>query len=72
MNGHLILSKRDPFKRRAAVILNRAVKRGDVSKPKLCQGCGWLGRLQGHHDDYSKPLDVEWLCSICHGLRHRK
>lgn len=72
VNGHLIQAKRDPFKRRAAQLLNRDVHLGRIIKPKLCQGCGFEGRLHGHHDDYSKPFDVEWLCSICHGQRHRK
>lgn len=52
--------------------LNAAVRRGDISKPEQCSECGEGKKLTAHHNDYSKPLEVEWLCYECHGKRHRK
>lgn len=51
-----------------------AVRKGLIKRPTHCARCGALdprgrdGRtlLQGHHADYSKPLDVEWICVKCH------
>jgi hypothetical protein len=43
-----------------------ALRRGDVIKPLKCSCCGSARNLEAHHPDYSKPLEVEWLCSLCH------
>jgi hypothetical protein len=51
--------------------LHSAVRGGAVTKPTSCEECGLTALLHGHHEDYSKPLDVEWLCPACHGKRHR-
>ena len=38
-----------------------------------CEVCGAVGvKLQRHHPDYSRPLDVMILCTRCHGLAHHK
>lgn len=58
-------------RREARYQLNNAVSRGDVVRPEECQRCGTPGPVEGHHPDYSKPLEVEWLCTLCHGKEHR-
>lgn len=60
-------------KDKARSLLTTAVYRGKIEKPTSCSDCGVTGqRIDGHHADYSKPFDVEWLCTRCHGKRHRK
>ena len=52
--------------------LNRAVASGKIVRPDHCTRCLVDGAPQAHHDDYSKPLDVMWLCPVCHAERHRE
>lgn len=47
-----------------------AIREGRMYKPNTCEECGAEVRLHAHHEDYSKPLDVIWLCTNCHKKRH--
>ena len=47
-----------------------AVKTGQLNKPIDCEGCGLEKLLHGHHEDYTKPLEVNWICQQCHTLVH--
>lgn len=64
-------NERNPLKHKARTALANAVSRGQIIKPDACQECGRSSALHGHHDDYSKPLDVRWLCQPCHADWHR-
>ena len=64
--------KKNPDKARARAIVLTAVHDGRLLKPDHCEDCGQAPRRQdlpGHHEDYSKPYDVEWLCRTCHRKR---
>ena len=62
--------KKNPKKARAQWRLGKAVERGTVQKPDACSMCGKVGIICGHHYDYSKPLDVVWVCHGCHRKIH--
>lgn len=65
----------NPAKRSARGLLWTALKRGEIAKPTSCSDCGGQfpsKRIHAHHVNYDEPLNVQWLCSVCHGVRHRK
>lgn len=41
-------------------------------KKKPCKICNTTKRLHAHHPDYSKPLDIIWLCALHHKQVHMK
>ncbi len=55
---------------RARLLVARAKRSGDLT-PQPCEVCGSTVRVQAHHDDYAKPLDVRWLCQMHHVWLHR-
>ncbi len=48
-------------------IYNKALKSGELIR-KPCVKCG--EKAHGHHPDYSKPLEVMWLCRKHHLEEH--
>ena len=67
------MAKHKEMEKEACMIFRAAVKSGRLVRPRCCSECGGKERtVDGHHEDYSKPLDVEWLCRGCHVQRHRK
>lgn len=58
----------NPEAYKARTALNNAVRDGRIQK-KPCEVCGEL-KVQAHHDDYSRPLHVRWLCGKCHRSIH--
>ena len=53
----------------AHVYVGTALKRGKLQR-KPCEVCGDT-KVEGHHDDYDKRLEVRWLCHAHHLVHHR-
>ncbi|KKN65024.1 hypothetical protein LCGC14_0485810 [marine sediment metagenome] len=67
-------SKSNRHKRWAADKISSAIRSGRIVKPTECSKCSNSTpskQLHAHHPDYSKPLEIIWLCHPCHGLEHR-
>lgn len=52
------------LKRKAMVTYRTALKRGKLTRTP-CHVCG-ESKVEGHHPDYARPLDVVWLCKKHH------
>ena len=60
VNSH----KRYPEKEHARYLLQFAIKKGRIKRGN-CEVCN-KPNAQAHHDDYFKPLEVKWFCSLHH------
>jgi hypothetical protein len=56
----------------AGSLLNYAVRIELIEKPQKCSNCHKEREIQGHHSDYSKPLQVIWVCVECHAKLHTR
>lgn len=62
--------KNNPEKYHAQNKVSYALRIGIITKPSCCEKCSSNSKLHAHHEDYSKPLDVTWLCVPCHGKKN--
>lgn len=60
----------NPEKALAHSRLWHAIQDGKIVRKTKCEECGSTEKIHAHHEDYSKALDVIWLCVPCHGKRH--
>lgn len=72
---HLLTNMRkfraaNPEKYKAHLLVNNAIRKGTLIK-KPCEVCNTTEHVHGHHDDYTKPLEVRWLCAEHHVAHHR-
>ena len=58
----------NPIKDKAKSLVRSAIRAGILTR-KPCVICN-NATSYGHHEDYSKPLEVVWLCQIHHRARH--
>lgn len=54
---------------RAVQAVARALRDGVLVR-QPCRDCGTTVKVQGHHPDHTKQLDVIWLCPRHHALEH--
>lgn len=66
-----VFRRLNPLVYAAHIIVGNAIRSGKLKKPRKCPGCGRKGRIHGHHEDYCKPLDIIWVCQVCHKAIHK-
>lgn len=62
---------RNPEKRKAQHAVSYAIRSGSLQQGP-CESAGpeCTDQIHAHHDDYSKPLEVRWLCTWHHTAHH--
>ena len=59
-----------PQQAKATRAVNNAIRDGRLRR-RPCSECG-APQGDAHHEDYSKPFDIVWLCHPCHMRHHRR
>jgi len=76
-NPEFLRKKRERYKNdflyqkkaKARASVNNKLRAG-IKRPKKCVLCNATVKIQAHHPDHNKPLQVIWLCFECHHRHH--
>lgn len=68
--NYLRVGKDTKKKHYARTYANTYLKRGKIEKLP-CIVCG-DNKVEMHHDNYNKPLEIKWLCRKHHMEHHKK
>jgi hypothetical protein len=61
-----------PDRQLARWMVTHAIEHAKIT-PQPCEVCGVLDNtIEGHHEDYSRPLKVNWLCNQHHRAKHKE
>lgn len=66
---HARFRGRHPEKKAAWNAVYRALRNGTLVRPSGCERCQKACTPDASHDDYTKRLEVEWLCRACHAAK---
>ena len=61
---------RNPLKARANELVAIHINSGRLVRPEKYSACWKKCTPEAHHEDYTKPLEIIWLCFKCHRARH--
>lgn len=68
-DGKVLAPGTNKQKDRARTLVHRAIERGEL-RVLPCEICHTTEDVQAHHDDYSKPMYIRWLCLEHHSAAH--
>lgn len=60
-----------PYVQSAHRFVRLAIEKGLWTRAEHCSQCNLSGAIEAHHDDYTRPDVVRWLCKACHEEWHR-
>ena len=69
LHSRLSAYSKKPTRTNAYRVVEAALRAGVIEKPHSCSICNCPDtekRIEAHHYDYERPLEVTWLCPDCH------
>lgn len=67
-----VYERENKEKIRAQSKVRCAIYRKKLVRPSVCDICHSVCKVHAHHNDYSKPFEIVWMCPTCHLYHHQK